>query len=92
MPLTSHNIYAQFCFCYRVQDTDGSFFENYTALSWKIQNRQLLACQDLSQDEQTPPEISVNIKPPPIYRIQSLEVSQRRVVDFVARSRRAQFN
>lgn len=57
-----------------VQETDGSFFENYTALSWKIQNRQFAACQDSAQGEPPPSETSVGIKPPPAYTIESDEV------------------
>lgn len=59
-----------------VQETDGNFFESYTALSWKIQNRQLVACQDLTQEEGPPPESSVGVKPPPVYKITTLEKEQ----------------
>ncbi|XP_065210917.1 BAI1-associated protein 3 isoform X2 [Planococcus citri] len=65
-----------------VQETDGSFFENYTALSWKIQNRQFAACQDSAQGEPPPTESSVGIKPPPAYRIESDEVCITRFCPF----------
>ncbi|XKL63072.1 hypothetical protein PGB90_005436 [Kerria lacca] len=59
-----------------VQETDGCFFENYTALARKIHNRQLMACQDMALEEPPPPESSLGVKPPPSYRIQSLEIEQ----------------
>lgn len=65
----------KFNLLYRVQETDNFFLESYSALSWNIHNRQLMAGQDLSQEEPPPPEASVGIKIPPLYRITSLEVS-----------------
>ncbi|KAK7592921.1 hypothetical protein V9T40_007673 [Parthenolecanium corni] len=59
-----------------VQETDNFFLESYSALSWNIHNRQLMAGQDLSQEEPPPSEASVGIKPPPMYRITSLEMEQ----------------
>ncbi|XP_052132745.1 uncharacterized protein LOC127752136, partial [Frankliniella occidentalis] len=32
-----------------VQETDGSFFESYTALSWKQENRRLLVARELQE-------------------------------------------
>ncbi|KAK6630946.1 hypothetical protein RUM44_003118 [Polyplax serrata] len=42
---------------YRVQETDGSFFESFTALTWKQENRRLLIHQDIEvkNDEPTGP-------------------------------------
>ncbi|PSN57662.1 hypothetical protein C0J52_05382, partial [Blattella germanica] len=50
---------------YRVQETDGSFFESFTALSWKQENRRLMAMQEVEGRAEDPPpsEMSVGIKP-----------------------------
>lgn len=68
---------------YRVQETDNFFLESYSALSWNIHNRQLMAGQDLSQEEPPPSEASVGIKPPPNYRITSLEVSKHLTLECI---------
>lgn len=49
----------------RVQETDGSFFESFTALSWKHENRRLMAMQEVEGRAEDPPpsEKSVGIKP-----------------------------
>ncbi|XP_078053508.1 BAI1 associated protein 3 isoform X5 [Augochlora pura] len=38
-----------------VQETDGSFFESFTALSWKQQNRRLVVLQELEARSKEPP-------------------------------------
>ncbi|XP_043289714.1 BAI1-associated protein 3 isoform X2 [Venturia canescens] len=39
-----------------VQETDGSFFESFTALSWKQENRRLMALQEMeARAEESPP-------------------------------------
>ncbi|KAI5720530.1 hypothetical protein M8J77_008251 [Diaphorina citri] len=57
----------------RVQETDGSFFESYSALSWKLENRRLMAIHEVAEDETPPSEVSVGIKLPPPFRIQPKE-------------------
>jgi hypothetical protein len=54
-----------FLFSCRVQETDGSFFESFTALSWKQENRRLMAMQEVEGRAEDPPpsEQSVGIKP-----------------------------
>jgi hypothetical protein len=54
-----------FFFFFRVQETDGSFFESFTALSWKQENRRLMAMQEVEGRAEDPPpsEQSVGIKP-----------------------------
>ena len=61
---------------YRVQETDGSFFESFTALSWKQENRRLMALQEVEGRAEDPPpsELSVGIKPAET-RIHKKEVS-----------------
>ncbi|KAG8306657.1 hypothetical protein J6590_042441, partial [Homalodisca vitripennis] len=51
-----------------VQETDGSFFESYTAISWKLENRRLLTMQEHREDQAPPPEYAIGIKPPPDIR------------------------
>jgi hypothetical protein len=48
----------------RVQETDGSFFESFTALSWKQENRRLMAMQEVEGRAEDPPPSpqSVGIK------------------------------
>jgi len=62
MPNASCN---SFLFSCSVQETDGSFFESFTALSWKQENRRLMAMQDIEGREEDPPpsELSVGVKP-----------------------------
>ncbi|XP_026676483.1 uncharacterized protein LOC103505354 [Diaphorina citri] len=57
-----------------VQETDGSFFESYSALSWKLENRRLMAIHEVAEDETPPSEVSVGIKLPPPFRIQPKEM------------------
>ncbi|CAK9803609.1 BAI1-associated protein 3 [Anthophora plagiata] len=38
-----------------IQDTDGSFFESFTALSWKQQNRRLVVLQEVEARAKEPP-------------------------------------
>ncbi|KOC60100.1 BAI1-associated protein 3 [Habropoda laboriosa] len=40
---------------HRIQDTDGSFFESFTALSWKQQNRRLVVLQEVEARAKEPP-------------------------------------
>ncbi|KAJ9585640.1 hypothetical protein L9F63_002560, partial [Diploptera punctata] len=60
-----------------VQETDGSFFESYTALSWKQENRRLMAMQEMEGRAEDPPpsELSVGIKPAES-RIHKKEIEQ----------------
>jgi BAI1-associated protein 3 len=57
-------LFSFFAAC-RVQETDGSFFESFTALSWKRENRRLMAMKEVEgREEDLPPsELSVGIKP-----------------------------
>jgi len=61
MPIASCNCFLFSC---RVQETDGSFFESFTALSWKQENRRLMAMQEIEGRAEDPPpsELSVGIK------------------------------
>jgi len=61
MPIASCNCFFFSC---RVQETDGSFFESFTALSWKQENRRLMAMQEIEGRAEDPPpsELSVGIK------------------------------
>jgi BAI1-associated protein 3 len=47
-----------------VHETDGSFFESFTALSWKQENRRLMAMQEVEgRAEDVPPnELSLGLK------------------------------
>ena len=36
---------------YRVQESDGNFFESFTALSWRQENKRLRAASDVSTFE-----------------------------------------
>lgn len=58
----------------RVHETDGSFFEKYSGLQWKLDQRRLQMIKDSRQDESPPPELSVGVKPPPVSSIQPKEV------------------
>ena len=40
-----------------MQETDGSFFESFTALSWKQENRRLMAMQEVEARAEEPPPI-----------------------------------
>lgn len=41
--------------CCSVQDTDGSFFESFTALSWKQENRRHAVLQEVEARAEEPP-------------------------------------
>lgn len=53
---------------------DGSFFEKYSSLQWKLDQRRLQMIKESRQDECPPPELSVGVKPPPVSSIQPKEV------------------
>jgi BAI1-associated protein 3 len=57
-------LFSFFAAC-RVHETDGSFFESFTALSWKRENKRLVAMKEVAgRTEDSPPsELSVGIKP-----------------------------
>ncbi|XP_025193246.1 BAI1-associated protein 3 isoform X2 [Melanaphis sacchari] len=57
-----------------VHDTDGSFFEKYSSLQWKLDQRRLQMIKDNRQDECPPPEHSVGVIPPPVSSIQPKEM------------------
>ncbi|XP_050430788.1 BAI1-associated protein 3 isoform X3 [Adelges cooleyi] len=57
-----------------VHETDGSFFEKYSSLQWKLDQRRLQMIKDSRQDESPPPELSVGVKPPPVSSIQPKEM------------------
>ncbi|KAF0772791.1 BAI1-associated protein 3 [Aphis craccivora] len=59
---------------YSVHDTDGSFFEKYSSLQWKLDQRRLQMIKDSRQDESPPPEHSVGVIPPPVSSIQPKEM------------------
>lgn len=77
----------------RVQETDGSFFESYTALSWKQENRRLLVARELqerpglgdpNQERGMGPPIQPGVWWPPDSRSHSKEVHV--LSDFYKRS------
>ncbi|KAL1129160.1 hypothetical protein AAG570_013691 [Ranatra chinensis] len=57
-------------------ETDGSFFESYTAVSWKLENRRLMTMQETGPTPQTPspPPASLGVKPPPELRLHHKEI------------------
>ncbi|VVC39810.1 Mammalian uncoordinated homology 13, subgroup, domain 2,Mammalian uncoordinated homology 13, domain 2,C2 [Cinara cedri] len=57
-----------------VHETDGSFFEKYSGLQWKLDQRRLQMIKDSRQEESPPPEISVGVKPPHVSSIQPKEM------------------
>ncbi|XP_050539077.1 BAI1-associated protein 3 isoform X2 [Daktulosphaira vitifoliae] len=57
-----------------VHETDGSFFEKYSSLQWKLDQRRLQMVKDSRQDECPPPELNVGVKPPPVSSIQPKEM------------------
>lgn len=73
---SNYEYLKQFNGGYRVQETDGSFFESYTAISWKLENRRLHTMQESREDQPPPPEYAVGIKPPPDIRPHPKEVSR----------------
>lgn len=42
--------------CFRVQESDGSYFESFTALSWKRENRRMSAVRSAETRAETVPE------------------------------------
>jgi len=60
---------------YSVQETDGSFFESFTALSWKQENRRLVVLQEVEVRAKEPPppsrDSSLTSQP---YRLSKKEV------------------
>jgi len=60
---------------YSVQETDGSFFESFTALSWKQENRRLVVLQEVEARAKEPPppsrDSSLTSQP---YRLSKKEV------------------
>ncbi|KAL6263237.1 hypothetical protein P5V15_006038, partial [Pogonomyrmex californicus] len=62
---------------YTVQETDGSFFESFTALSWKQENRRLVVLQEVEAraKEPPPPSRDSNLTPQP-YRFSKKEMEQ----------------
>lgn len=61
-----------------VQETDGSFFESFTALSWKQENRRLIVLQDveLRAKEQPPPSRDMTLASSQAYRLPKRELEQ----------------
>ncbi|XP_072156728.1 BAI1-associated protein 3 isoform X1 [Bemisia tabaci] len=60
-----------------VQETDGQFFEKYTSLIWKLENRRLMAIQDVAEEEKPiPDELVLGVIPPSPRRISSKELEQ----------------
>lgn len=54
--------YRLFCVVYSVQESDGSYFESFTALSWKRENRRMSAIRSAEARAEIVPE---NEKEPP---------------------------
>lgn len=46
--ITITNLVFSF-YCCRVHETDSSFFESFTALAWKQENRRLIALQEMEE-------------------------------------------
>ena len=71
---TSVNI--QVFFVSSVQETDGSFFESFTALSWKQENRRLMVLREVEAraEEAPPPFRDFNLTSIQNYRINQKEV------------------
>lgn len=65
------------CGTNRVQETDGSFFESYTAVSWKLENRRLMRMQEVGGEESPPPSLqTAGVRPPPRLVLHPKEVSK----------------
>lgn len=58
-----------------VNETDGSFFEKFSGLQWKLDQRRLQMVKDSRQEESPPPEMSIGVKPPHVSSIQPKEVN-----------------
>lgn len=61
----------------RVQETDGSFFESYTAVSWKLENRRLKAMQESGGDNPPPGPAALGIRPPGPHNLHPKEVRSK---------------
>ncbi|XP_029160481.1 BAI1-associated protein 3 isoform X1 [Nylanderia fulva] len=60
-----------------VQETDGSFFESFTALSWKQENRRLVVLQEVEARAKEPPPPSRDpISSSHPYRLSKKEIEQ----------------
>ncbi|XP_050447567.1 BAI1-associated protein 3 isoform X3 [Cataglyphis hispanica] len=60
-----------------VQETDGSFFESFTALSWKQENRRLVVLQEVEARAKEPPQPSRDsISTSHPYRLSKKEIEQ----------------
>ncbi|XP_015609061.1 BAI1-associated protein 3 isoform X2 [Cephus cinctus] len=61
-----------------VQETDGSFFESFTALSWKQENRRLMVLQEVeARAEEAPPSSrEMNLNTSQGYRLSKKEMEQ----------------
>ncbi|XP_051165972.1 BAI1-associated protein 3 isoform X1 [Leptopilina boulardi] len=61
-----------------VQETDGSFFESFTALSWKQENRRLIVLQEVEAraEEAPPPSRDFNLNTSQNYRMNQKEMEQ----------------
>lgn len=57
-----------------LHEKDGSFFEKYSGLQWKLDQRRLEMIKESQQEEGPPPEMSIGVKPPHVSTIQSKEV------------------
>ncbi|XP_025268949.1 BAI1-associated protein 3 isoform X1 [Camponotus floridanus] len=60
-----------------VQETDGSFFESFTALSWKQENRRLVVLQEVeARAKEPPPPSRDSISTSHPYRLSKKEIEQ----------------
>lgn len=51
-----NSLLTSFKILYRVQETDGSYFESFTALAWKRENRRMSAVRAIETRAETLPE------------------------------------
>ncbi|PVD39324.1 hypothetical protein C0Q70_01954 [Pomacea canaliculata] len=59
---------------YRVQESDGSFFENYTALAWRQENKRLRAASEGEKDADKPPPLEIQFAAKPkVHRLSKKE-------------------
>ncbi|XP_060811267.1 BAI1-associated protein 3 isoform X2 [Bombus pascuorum] len=59
-----------------VQETDGSFFESFTALSWRQENRRLMVLQEVEARAKEPPPPSRDTSLTQTYRFTKKELEQ----------------
>ncbi|XP_043506389.1 BAI1-associated protein 3 isoform X3 [Frieseomelitta varia] len=59
-----------------VQETDGSFFESFTALSWRQENRRLVVLQEVEARAKEPPPPSRDTSLTQSYRFTKKELEQ----------------